>query len=58
MTAAVYGWCHKDRGREQDRECVTCGRPTYITKGSDLLRCDGCGEIHSACWCPDARVAV
>lgn len=36
--------------------CTTCGRSSYLVPASLAVKCTGCGNRPSDCWCPDSRV--
>jgi predicted RNA-binding Zn-ribbon protein involved in translation (DUF1610 family) len=53
--SAENGWMRKDLGSEVEKKCETCGRSLYAVPKGVVLRCDGCGDPETECYCPDSR---
>lgn len=55
MSTAVT-WADLENGiRFGDGACPSCGRRIYARRVDMVVRCDGCGEVTTACLCPLAR---
>lgn len=57
MSGAVITWADRENGiRFENVFCPGCTRRVYARRDDGIVRCDGCGEVTTACMCPPADV--